>query len=351
MSGIGSVAARILSQKHQFWCRTILILSLNGAFPAHAENIPDLQALIHQFGIQYQRLAGLEQNKTLFFNVAENHEKELAAGVVIYMVVTPDKVIEFIKNNGMASVEDEVTVQDFIPLNATLESFNRFNFEEGGSREAANFLAAKPGNQFNLSTQELQTVQSINPINTSPIPLASQIYRKILWQRWRDYRKKGLKGIAAYDRGTGKTADPAGELLVATLNNKVLSNYFPGLYKVWLNYPVALPTDVNEHFFLINRQVEGRSTIDLVHRVILAADTGGIVLSRQFYVGHSYNSNQLILVCLPFRDGSLVFYVNQTFTDQITGFGSSIKRPIGREQMRRRMDSHLKNLSNALAGH
>lgn len=350
MPGLSSIVTHMLSQKYQFWCRTILVLSLSGAFPTHAENIPDLQSLIHQFGIQYQSLTSLEQDKTIFFNVAENHEKELAAGVVIYMVVTPDKVIEFIKNNGMASVEVEVTLQDFIPLNATLETFNRFNFE-GGSREATNFLAAKSGNQFNLSAQELQTVRSINPIIASPIPLASQVYREILWQRWQDYRKKGLKGIAAYDRSAGKTADPAKELLVASLNNKILVNYFPDLYKIWLNYPVALPAGVDEHFFLINRQVESRPTVDLVHRIILTADTGGIILSRQFYVGHSYNSNQLMLICLPFRNGSLVFYVNQTFTDQITGFGSSIKRPVGREQMRRRMDSHLKNLSRALTDH
>ena len=341
------IVAGILFLKHPFWCRKILILSLSGAFSAHAANVPDLQELIHQFGIQHQSLTSLEQNKTIFFNVAEHHEKELAAGVAIYMAARPNKVIEFIRHNGMASVETEVTAQDFIPPHATLDTFNIFSFENG-SREAANFLVTKPGSQFNLSDRELQTLQSIDPTNINPAPLASQTYRKILWQRWQDYRSKGLKGIAAYDRGAGKTADPARELLVATMNNKILASYFPKLYQVWLNYPAVLPAGADEQFFLIIRQVEGRPTADLVHRIILAADTGGIILSRQFYVGHSYNSNQFTIICLPFRDGSLVFYVNQTFTDQITGFGSSIKRPIGREQMRRRMDNHLKNLSNAL---
>ena len=99
---------------------------------------------------------------------------------------------------------------------------------------------------------------------------------------------------------------------------------------------------------MINRQVESRPTAVLLHRIILAEDAGGIILSRQFYVGHSYNSNQLIIGCLPYRGGSLIFYTNRTFTDQVAGFGGSLKQSIGREQMRRRMDRHLINLRNAL---
>ncbi|MCP5241995.1 MAG: hypothetical protein H6940_00940 [Burkholderiales bacterium] len=333
--------------QHLLWHKTIVILFLNCTFFAHAENTPDLQDLIQQFGIQNQHLSNLERDKTLFFNIAENHEKELAAGVVIHIAATPSKIFEFIENNGMASIETEVTMQDFISPNATLDTFKKFSYASD-SKEAANFLAAKPGSQFNLSGQEFQTLQSIDSTNVNPALFASQIYTKILWERWLNYRKKGLHGIATYDRGAGKTADPARELQVAAINNKILANYYPKLFYAWLNYPATLPADADERFFLVNRLVENRPTIDLVHRIILATEKGGIILSRQFYVGHSYNSNQFTIICLPFRDGSIVFYVNQTFTDQIAGLGSSIKRPIGREQMRHRMDAHLKQLSSAL---
>ncbi|MDR4517385.1 MAG: hypothetical protein MRK00_08365 [Nitrosomonas sp.] len=346
MFRLSRIISGILWLKHLLWRKTIYILFLSSAFSAHAENAPDLQDLIQQFGIQNQNLAGLDQDKTLYFNVAENHEKELATGVVIYITAAPNKIIEFIRNNGMASIETEVTMQDFIPSRATMDTFKKLNFES--SREASNFLVAKPGSQFNLSAQEFQTLQSIDPTNVNPAPLASQTYGKILWQRWLDYRQKGLQGIASYDRGAGKTTDPARELQVAAINNKILVNYYPKLFHFWLNYPTSLPAGADERFLLINRLLDGRPTVNLVHRIILAADSGGIILSRQFFVGHSYNSNQLTIICLPFRDGSIVFYVNQTFTDQITGFGSSIRRPIGREQMRRRMDAHLKQLSSVL---
>ncbi|MDO9139331.1 MAG: hypothetical protein Q7U38_03255, partial [Methylobacter sp.] len=62
----------------------------------------------------------------------------------------------------------------------------------------------------------------------------------------------------------------------------------------------------------------------------------------------SYNSNQLSIACLPYRDGSLIFYANRSFTDQVTGFGSSVKHSIGREQMRGEIVKRLVNLRGLL---
>ena len=36
-----------------------------------------------------------------------------------------------------------------------------------------------------------------------------------------------------------------------------------------------------------------------------------------------------MIVCLPYKDGTLVFYTNRTFTDQVSGFGSALKHLIG----------------------
>jgi hypothetical protein len=167
-------------------------------------------------------------------------------------------------------------------------------------------------------------------------------------QRWRAYRKNGLKGIATYDRGDGTEANPGGELRKATLDSKVLTRYFPELYKALLNYPSRLPVGAEEKFFWLNREVQGRPTAILVHRVMLSAGTGGVIISRQFYAGHSYNSNQLTIACLPYCDGSLVFYTNRTFTDQVAGSGSSLKHSIGDEQERGEMVKLLKSLRKAL---
>jgi hypothetical protein len=74
------------------------------------------------------------------------------------------------------------------------------------------------------------------------------------------------------------------------------------------------------------------------------------MLSRQFYVGHSYNSAQLILGALPFKEGTLVFYRQRTSTDQLAGLGSRLKRNIGRRQMKQQMITRLERLRKQVGG-
>jgi len=52
----------------------------------------DAQTLIQQLGIQQQDVTSLNKGEIVFFNVAETHEKELAAGAAIYLPATPSKL-------------------------------------------------------------------------------------------------------------------------------------------------------------------------------------------------------------------------------------------------------------------
>ena len=331
-------------QKYKIGYAITLILALSGNFSVFAANMPDSQALIQQLDIQQQDLANLNQGEIIFFNVAESDEKELAVGAAIYLPVAPSKIIGFIKNKGLESIDAAVTAQGSLPISAALNTFKGFGFS-AGKDEAASFLAATADSQFNLSSQEFQAIKAANSGQTDA---ASQTYRKILLQRWQAYRKKGLKGIANYDRGDGVEANPGEELGKATQDNKVLTQYFPELYKALLNYPSLLPVGTEEKFFWLNREVQSRPTAILVHRVMLRMSAGGLILSRQFYAGHSYNANQLTIVCLPYRDGSLVFYMNRTFTDQVAGAGVSLKHSIGDEQERDEIVKILESLRKAM---
>lgn len=339
-----SSTSKKLFHEYKIWSKIISVLVLSWTFSAQATSFLHIQELAQQLGILQQDFANLEQGKIVSFQINENDKKELAAGVAIYVPSTPTKIVELIRNKGMISVDTEIVSQSLISPQTTLSSFKELNFKLS-SKDEKDLLAAKPGDTFNLSTQEFKALQAIKSEHTGSI---SEIYRNILFERWQAYRKEGLKGIATYDRSSGKVSDPGKELRGAILSNKVLPNHFPELYQVWLNYPAVIPTGAEERFFLINRQVEDRPTAVLLHRIILAEDAGGVILSRQFYVGHSYNSNEFIIGCLPYGDGSVIFYANRTFTDQVTGLGSSLKQSIGREQMRRRMEKHLINIKNAL---
>ncbi|WP_333876530.1 hypothetical protein [Methylobacter sp.] len=338
MSSQNETATRI-------FCRaTVVIIGLVAFIPIYAANLLDSQELIQLLGIGQQELKNLDQGKTVFFNVAEDDKKELAAGVAIYLPIAPSRIIQFIHKKGLSSLDPDVTAHGIIPLQATLETFKGFGFKAGDD-EAEDFSQEAPERRFNLSTQEFHTLKATGSTRSDE---ASQAYRKILLERWQNYRKNGLKGIASYDRDNGPKANPSAELRLATLDSKILARYFPELYQAWLNYPAALPAGAEELYFWINRKVEGRPTAILGHRVMLSAGAGEVILSRQFYVGHSYNANQLSIACLPYRDGSLVFYTNRNFTDQVAGFGSDLKHSIGREQMQGEIIKQLTNLRKAL---
>jgi hypothetical protein len=320
----------------------ILILGLSCILQAQAASPPEAQELMQLLGLGQKELADLDQGKTVSFEVAEGDEKELAIGVVMYVPASPIKISKLLDKKGMAAIDTDIMVEDAIPAQATLDAFKGFKMTD---EEAKDFSEAKPGSRFNLSTEEFQSLRNASFAQPDA---ASQFYRKILFERWQNYRKNGLKGIAPYDRGNGKEANPAGELRSATLANKVLARYFPDLHKAWLNYPAALPAGTKERIFWLNRRVEDRPTAILGHAVLLSAgEAGEVILTRHFYVGHSYNSNQLSIACLPYRDGSLVFYANRSFTDQVAGVGSSLKHSIGREQVKGEITKRLKNLRKA----
>jgi hypothetical protein len=333
-----------INKKYKTNSWLILLLALNYSSSVWANNLPKAEELSQRLGITEQNLANLNKGDIVYFDVAEGDEKELAVGVAMYLPAKPAKVMGVIKSKNLLSIDGEITSEGTIPTQATVEAFKGFGFKSV-NEEAANFLAAQPGSEFNLSTEEFQTLHSIASGGSDS---ASQAYRNILLQRWQAYQKNGLKGIASYDRGNGTEASPGGELRFASQDSKFLSGYFPELYKAWLNYPVALPNGAEETFIWRNRQVEGRPTAILVHRIIYSAQTGELILSRQFYAGHSYNSNQLVIACLPYLDGSLVFYANRTFTDQVAGFGSGLKHSIGQKQAKSEITKLLKNLHSIL---
>lgn len=57
------------------------------------------------------------------------------------------------------------------------------------------------------------------------------------------------------------------------------------------------------------------------------------VVQRQFFVSAGYNGQQAVAGFLPTQGGTLVVYTSRAFIDQITGFGGSMRRSMGRRVM------------------
>ncbi len=65
---------------------------------------------------------------------------------------------------------------------------------------------------------------------------------------------------------------------------------------------------------------------------------------QEFYVGHSYNSLQIIIGAYHLEQGTLIFYGNRTSTDKVACIAGSLKRNIGREVMRKTVIEHYESI-------
>lgn len=332
--------------------KAILLSGALFSLPVSAQDTPSPQQALQNFGIDSAQFAQLERGEIVGYDVSETSQKELAIGVAMIIPVALPQIVDYIKSGRLNAGESDIIASGALADNAGIDAFKKFGFTDKQLDEAKAFLEAEPGDEFNLSKSEFDSLQSLKASledadNKTLLKTANQKYREFLLQRLQAYRKSGLAGIPAYSRDDG-SADPAAELRNDAVNSKAWARYFPELQQAWLNYPAALPANATEQFGWLNRRVEDRPTAILNHRVMVTGEAGGIIVSRQFYVGHSYNSSHVVAGGLPYKDGTLVFYSIRSSTDQVAGMGSSLKHSIGREQMKKEMIKRLQRLNKDL---
>ena len=238
-----------------------------------------------------------------------------------------------IKAGYLESIDTDIIAYGYLPESARVADLNGLVFSKKQEDEAESFLQAEAGDEFNLSSEEFQSLRHIEGNGKELRVTAAQQYRAFLLQRLQAYKRDGLRGVAPYDRD-GSQSDAASELHEFAISNSVLAQYFPDLYVAWLNYPAKLPKDTEEKYLWFNLRVEDRPTPILTHRIMQTTPKGVVVLARQFYVGHSYNASQLTIGCFPYRNGVILFYARRMSTDRVAGIGSGLKHSIGRERMR-----------------
>ena len=169
-----------------------------------------------------------------------------------------------------------------------------------------------------------------------PDPALQTAFREILAARVRAFLERGLDGIEPYDRGRGKTANPAEELRHAVSETRVLGRESPEFVRA-LGATPGKSQKVEEQLYWRLQQIQDRPTAILERRVIqrdFERERGyAVMASQRFYVSQSFNSLQILVGIFQLGDRTLVFYSNRTFTDQVAGFGSAAAHAIGRRFM------------------
>jgi len=332
------------------FCRLFLLLAFWLAFPMPVRALPAAGEVLALLGISAKQLANLERGDIICQPNQESGEKELAMDCVLYLPVPVASVFDYLKPAKVEAIDSDMVAHGEISPDAGVDAFRGFAFSADQTDEVEGLLNAEPGDHFNLSREEIDSFKPLreklaDADKKTQAEAVSAHYQQILLRRWQSYRSNGLAGIAPYAHVEGvPDADPAAELRASAESDKAFARYYPELKKAWLDYPSSLPKGVVGQFFWLNRNVEDRPTAILGHRLVEFDGEGAVIAIRHYYVGHSYNSINLIIGCLPHHNGTIVFYSQRTSTDQVAGMAGGLKHAIGRERMKAQMVERLESL-------
>jgi hypothetical protein len=286
-------------------------------------------------GFKTSDLDRLAQGEIVSRDLKGDSEKELALAVAMVVKAPFRDIFDRVQKRGIEEVDKTILSHGVLPEEAaSTESFANLKLDSG---ELDKLLEVEPGSDFNLSQSEVEKLKGVAKVNQSA-PIAqqreeiTQAYREILAQRVNAYREAGLAGIAPFTRG-GKESRPAEELRLAIEEMKVIENGAPNFYRAFKSFPADASASAENLFTWQIQNIQDRPTTVLVHRMLETHENYAVAGHREYFVGQSFNSLQLIIGAFPFGEETLLFYTNRTFTDQVAGFGSGTKRKIGREMM------------------
>lgn len=196
-----------------------------------------------------------------------------------------------------------------------------FTAEEAS--EVGDLLHFRGGSGFNLSTEEIARFRGL-----SGREAVSAAYREVLLGRYRAYREQGLPGLAPYDRGSGKKVKPAETLRLAADAARFLRENEPQIFSAFTAFPSLGAGGVEHLFYWFKQDVQGRPTFVLSHRMLFTRPDRALLAERQYFIGHSYNTVQIVTGALPVPEGIAVLYTSRTSIDQMAGITGRVARPI-----------------------
>lgn len=300
------------------------------ASPATA--LPTAEEVLHAIGFSADAKQQVLNGEFVTTSLDPTSERELAMAMAFFVSEPPAALIEEAKKNLVAGVDPDTIASDAISAAGSLEDFEAVSFGSDAQKQAKTFLAAKPGEDLNLSTAEIGAFDALAKQGADAKAVEDQL-RKLLLARFQAYHTNGLDGVAAYVRSDDKQIDAGADLRRAVEATGHLKTNAPSFYDALLNYPKSRPAALEEDFGWTHYMAHGTPVFLLSHRIWMPEGDAWVMANRQFYVTASYNAVQIVAGFLPVKDGTLVIYTNRTSTDQVTGFGGSTKRAMGTKVM------------------
>lgn len=290
-------------------------------------------------------------------DLKESSEKELAVTIAMLLPAPLEQVVDLIWSGSTLEITRDILDFSYISDSSPVEnSFAGIGLQPDEVEEVSKLLRVRPGLTFNMSKAEIKRFKAIArrfksrgaERDTRVQQALNSEYQALLMARYNAYLQGGLKEIAPYYRGSGKRARPDRELFAGGAVATLMKDLIPDFYQAFVNYPQHSGDGVENQFLLSKEVIEGRPAFILGHRMFRFEQKYAVMTERQFYVGHTYNSQQIIVGSIAVEEGTLVFYQNRTSTDRVAGFASSLKHMIGRKLMRDQIIHHFEALRRSL---
>lgn len=235
-----------------------------------------------------------------------------------------------------------------IPASAAIP---RLDWNSDHREEIERILAFTEGRSVNLGESERARLQSLRitpPLQREDISRFGEAYRASLQQRFVAYRENGLRGIEGYIRGEGVTKDIGDDLRRATERAvQHIAKFFPDFCAQIERFP---ETGSMPHRYLLVRDTwEGRPQWVLVHRIADVSRDRALFLHREFFVSQGYDALQVLILLVPYEQGTLIALSTDVFTDEVAGFASGLLHRVGRNRVRKSAMMRLEQLRMAIA--
>ena len=308
----------------------VLAAMLAAGAPARALTLAEIEK---DLALSSSEKAQLESGKVVSRTVANSNERELAVGLAVKIDRPPADLAKELLS-GLAQRQNPDVLGRGAIKSGDIAEFAGVKLKDAAAAQA--YLSVKPGDSLNLSSAEIAAFQALakQPAAASdPKAAVEGLIRQQLQARYQAYAAKGLAGIAPYARASGE-ARPDQDLLAATRASKLFAKYAPRMVQLLVDYPKSRPANLDERFQWTLYNANGQRAIVLVQFLALPDGDAWSVAARQYYVSASYNAEQNVMLLVPADEGGTVgIALSRVSTEQVAGFGGSMKRGIGSKMM------------------
>jgi hypothetical protein len=347
---IASRAVRSLALVLASFLGTLIPHAATAAEPAAGQSV----------AVELMRYLGLDPAKT---------RPELESGAVVHNGL-PDKEKrpdEIVAAGAMLLVKgrDAATVVDaFLHAETFLRvhEVTRYQALQGAEGDVAAFgslpvpstaqlteLVATPRRLLHLSVEEGNRLSGLAPPGADLGARVRGMLGEIFAARLKAFASEGIAGIEPYARENGEKVDPRRELRTAIASLAFVSGEFPEFLSALGAAREATPSGATRNYYWMDRKVEKTSVVALSSELRQRGGKAALGADIHFYASREYNSMLTLIGVIPYGDALLVFAVNHTYTDQVTGMASSLKRSVARNLVAGRLAKQLEETRRRLA--